>query len=143
MTDLDTLARTAWGEARGERLSGLQAVINVIMNRQAVSLQQGGFWWGTGVTEICRKPYQFSCWNHSDPNLQKLLLVTPETSLPFRIALDLAEKALAGELEDITIQSTHYHTASIKPKWAEGQEIRCKIGSHVFYRPDEVPNIKT
>lgn len=30
---IDIMARTAWGEARGEGQSGMQAVLNVIMNR--------------------------------------------------------------------------------------------------------------
>ena len=32
---IDYMARTAWGEARGEGTTGMQAVINVIMNRVA------------------------------------------------------------------------------------------------------------
>ena len=39
--EIDTLARTIWGEARGEGSAGMQAVANVVMNRAAI-----GGWWG-------------------------------------------------------------------------------------------------
>ena len=43
---LDTLARTLWGEARGEGRAGMQAVANVIRNRAA---RPG--WWGRSVVQ--------------------------------------------------------------------------------------------
>ena len=36
-SDKITLARTIWGEARGEGYSGMQSVANVIMNRYAAA----------------------------------------------------------------------------------------------------------
>src|SRR5688500_4029200 len=63
-TDLDTLARTLWGEARGEGRNGMQAVANVIMNRYKLARSNSGYarQWGRTVAEVCRKKYQFSCW---------------------------------------------------------------------------------
>ena len=65
--DLDILARTLYGEARGEYgTSGPAAFIaigNVIMNR----FQRGGPY-GKTITEVCLKARQFSCWNSNDPN---------------------------------------------------------------------------
>ncbi|MES2252810.1 MAG: cell wall hydrolase, partial [Pseudomonadota bacterium] len=79
MGDIDILARTIYGEARGEYgrvdggLAALIAVGNVIVNRT-----QQQTWFGRTVRDVCLKPYQFSCWNRNDPNLPKLMEVTDE-----------------------------------------------------------------
>lgn len=72
--EIDLLARTAWGEARGEGVSGMQAVINVVQNRVA----RGG-WWGATIEDVVLKPWQFSAWNANDPNRAKLLAVDAST----------------------------------------------------------------
>src|SRR5690606_4106602 len=90
--DLDTLARTLWGEARGEGVAGMQAVAAVIMNRHKLAKQNAAYarQFGRSVAEICLKPYQFSAWLASDPNRFKMMTVS--TSDPvFRDALRIAE----------------------------------------------------
>lgn len=131
---LDVLARTIWGEARGEGAEGMQAVACVVLNREAVARARGGYWWGGDVIRICQKPYQFSCWNRADPNFQKLMSVTPERDLYFATALRIAHRALAGVLPDNTGGATHYHAYGILPRWAEEAEPVTTIGHHVFYR---------
>ncbi|HJR27754.1 MAG TPA: cell wall hydrolase, partial [Pseudomonas sp.] len=64
--DRDVLARTLWGEARGEGLPGQIAVAWAIRNR--VNDGKARSWWGEGYAGVCQAPYQFSCWNKSDPN---------------------------------------------------------------------------
>ena len=64
--DRDILARTLWGEARGESLAGQIAVAWTIRNR--VNDGKAKSWWGEGYAGVCQKPYQFSCWNKNDPN---------------------------------------------------------------------------
>jgi len=61
--ELDILAKTLWGEARGEGREGLIAVAWVIKNRA-----DNPGWWGKSIELVCLKPYQFSCWNADDPN---------------------------------------------------------------------------
>jgi N-acetylmuramoyl-L-alanine amidase len=61
--DVDVMARTIMGEARGEANQGKAAVGWVISNRVSA-----GTWYSGSVFEVCRKPYQFSCWNVGDPN---------------------------------------------------------------------------
>ncbi|MCB1557231.1 MAG: cell wall hydrolase [Alphaproteobacteria bacterium] len=133
--DLDTLARTIWGEARGEGYSGMQAVANVIMNRyeQAQASVAKARQFGGTVSEICRKPYQFSAWNITDPNFSKMQAVRTADA-QFRQALDIAEKALRGTLSDITGGADHYHTAAVDPSWSRGVEPVAVINSHQFYR---------
>lgn len=124
---LDVLARTLWGEARGEGQIGMEAVACVILNRAA---KPG--WWGRSVAEVCLKPWQFSCWNADDPNRAKLLTV--DASDPaFRLALEVAGRALAGSLADCTAQATHYHARHVLPGWAKGRAPSAMIGRHAFY----------
>ncbi len=70
--EINILAKTLYGEARGEGLSGLEAVANTIINRVNTAKAKGGrFWWGNDIISVCQKPYQFSCWNKKDPNRKK------------------------------------------------------------------------
>ncbi len=129
----DVLARTLWGEARGEGTSGMQAVANVIVNRARIAQEKGGFWWGNNIIQVCQKPYQFSCWNRTDPNFKKLQDVD-ETNLYFATALRIARRASLDQLDDITNGATHYHAASITPYWAKGKSPCAVIGAHKFYK---------
>jgi N-acetylmuramoyl-L-alanine amidase len=131
--EIDTLARTLWGEARGEGTDGMQAVAHVILNRVAVAQKHGKYWWGNNIIQVCQKPYQFSCWNRSDPNFKKLQAVD-ETDLYFATAMRLARRAVIDALgEDVTNAATHYHADSITPYWAKNEAPSAKIGDHIFY----------
>ena len=67
--DVDVLARTIWGEARGEGFAGQVAVGWAIRNRVEADLGNDGKpdWWGEGYVGVCKAPWQFSCWNKNDP----------------------------------------------------------------------------
>ena len=129
---VDVLARTLWGEARGEGAQGMEAVANVILNREKIARAKGKFWWGNNIIQICQKPYQFSCWNRSDPNFRKLQEVDG-SDLYFATAFRIANRAVLGVLDDITLGATHYHADYITPYWAKGKEPIAIIGSHKFY----------
>ncbi len=131
--EIDILARTLWGEARGEGEQGMQAVAHVILNRRKISQDKGGFWWGNNIIQICQKPYQFSCWNRSDPNFQKLNQVD-ESDLRFAAAKRIAKRALVGVLgKDITQGATHYHAETVSPYWSKTATPTAQIGNHIFY----------
>jgi N-acetylmuramoyl-L-alanine amidase len=133
---IDIMARTLYGEARGEYsrpdggLGALIAVGNVIMNRFALG---GRF--GRTVAEVCQKPFQFSCWNPSDPNVEIIKHVNPENSI-FKICLEVAEKLTSGLWPDITQGSDHYFSKALgfTPTWANGKAMRLCIGRHQFYK---------
>ena len=134
MTDkdeqIDYMARTAWGEARGEGSTGMQAVLNVIMNR----VKAGG-WWGATPKEVCTKKSQFSVWNKSDPNYSKMLAVTTANA-DFATAKSLAGLAYAGALPDITNGATNYlalGSLSKVPSWVNKMQVVASIGNHTFY----------
>ena len=133
---VDTLARTLWGEARGEPVRGIEAVAAVIINRVRAAERRGGFWWGDSVVAVCRKPFQFSCWNTNDPNRAKLLAVTAADPV-FATCLRVARRAVAGLLDDPTVGATHYHATGLHPDWAAGHGPSAEIGRHVFYNTTE------
>lgn len=127
--EIDTLARTIWGEARGEGSIGMQAVAAVIMNRLQISKEKGKFWWGNSIIEICQKPYQFSCWNRDDPNYRKVLNVDKRDRI-FAKACNIARVCMP----DPTNGATHYHARGIYPFWSLHQNPTAIIGNHIFYR---------
>lgn len=134
MTDVQILARTLYGEARGEYykldggLSSLIAVANVVKNRQD---QQS--WYGKTIGEVCQKPYQFSCWNPHDPNLK--LISTMIMDPLFETCITVAEMVINGRWPDLTKGCDHYHatTMSTLPLWALSAKPKIKIGRHLFY----------
>jgi len=135
MKDITNMARTIWGEARGDdNRNGLpdemHAVANVIMNRVGAKK-----WFSGTVSEVVLKPFQFSVWNKTDKNYPKIIAANEKTP-GFLIALELASRAMQGTLPDITMGATHYHTKSVSPKWSRGQQdkITTVIGEHVFYK---------
>lgn len=138
MSDLttDILAKTIFGEARGEMLSGQEAVASVILNRVAFSQQHGRYWWGNTIAEVCQKPYQFSCWNVDDPNYRLLLRVNEDNPV-FATCKRIALRAIAGLLNDTTGGATHYHTHNVRPKWSVGKIPCAEIDNHIFYNDIE------
>lgn len=124
---LDVMARTLWGEARGEGRAGMRAVASTILNRAARPC-----WWGRSVAEVCLKPRQFSCWLDSDPNRAKLLSIDGRDRA-FATALSISVDALAGILPDYTFGATHYHALQSAPAWASGRTPCAVIGRHAFY----------
>ncbi|MET4731497.1 N-acetylmuramoyl-L-alanine amidase [Thalassospira sp. MBR-102] len=129
----EVLARTLYGEARGEGLPGIEAVACVILNRVAFAKARGRYWWGSTVAQVCLKPGQFSCWNAGDPNRVKLLKLSARDPA-YRLCKRVATRALAGEIADMTQGATHYHTHAVDPYWARGQVPVAEIGGHLFFK---------
>lgn len=130
MTATDILARTLYGEDRGDGALGMAAVAHVILNRVAL-----GGWWGSTIVEVCLHPRQFSCWNMDDPNRSKLMNVT--TNDPnFDMATSIAQLAVGGSLgADTTNGADSYYAAdSPMPLWATGLLPCATIGAQIFFR---------
>ncbi len=132
----DILARTIYGEARGETLRGKEAVAAVVLNRVARTEERGRYWWGGDIAEVCTKPWQFSCWNPGDPNREKILAAQPGTKA-FNCCRRIARRAVAGALKDPTGGATHYHHKALNPPWAKGRAPSAEIGDHLFYNDVE------
>lgn len=131
--DIDILARTLYGEARGEYAQvGLAAFIviaNVVMNRFKEKKK-----YGPSLTEICLKPWQFSCWNKNDPNFSLIQEETLSEVSLFHIAQKVARKVSYGLWPDLTRGSNHYHATYCQPSWAQVGELKLRLGGHMFYR---------
>lgn len=129
MKDIDNLARTVWGEARGDGREGMQAVANVVMNRV-----RAGKWFSGTVSAVVRMPWQFSIWNAGDPNRAKIEAANENTP-GFLDAVEISARAMRGDLPDITNGATHYHAVTIQPPdWTQGATETARIGGHVFYK---------
>jgi len=136
--DRDVLARTLWGEARGEGLAGQIAVAWSIRNRVEMDLHNDGKpdWWGEGYAGVCQKAWQFSCWNKNDPNYQFL---SGAKQIPFRElaqARIAADQVIDGKQPDPTGGATHYYATTMPkaPAWTDKAKQTLKLGHHIFFK---------
>ncbi len=124
--DVDIVARTIWGEARGDGVSGMRAVAAVIMNRSSDPR------WPSAPADVALQPLQFSTWNADDPNRPKALAVN-ESDSSFRQALSIAEDAVSGRLSDPTGGANHFYADTIAPPdWSFAMRFARRIGGHRF-----------
>lgn len=127
--EVDLIARTVFGEARGERsFKSLQAIAHVILNR--VKNRN----WPNSVEAVIFQKDQFSCWNETDPNyyaVQSVSFNNPD----FRQAYQATLIAMLSS-KDITHGANHYHARWVDPTWAHQKNmIRvAEIQQHIFYK---------
>jgi hypothetical protein len=120
------VAATMIGEAGGENIRGLQAILNVIMNRAKGNYKD--------TLKVVLKPRQFAFWDgrHNKVNQTiREVMVHPR----WKDALALILKAKEGTLPDITHGADFYHAKKIKnlPDWANAFNKTAHIGNQVFY----------
>lgn len=136
--DRDVLARTLWGEARGEGLIGQVAVAWSIRNRVEMDLHNDGKpdWWGEGYAGVCQKAWQFSCWNKNDPNFAYLSGAKQIPAREFAQARMAADQVIDGKKPDPTGGATHYYATTMPkaPAWAAKAKQTLRLGHHVFFR---------
>lgn len=132
--DLDLLAATMWGEGRSGGSAEMRAIGHVILNR----VENDGF--GSSIQAVVLSPYQFSCWNEGDPNrsrmerlLERRWSARGEDWIMWLVAREVARQILDGDSQDPTTGATFYHTADIRPYWAEYGEGARQLGAHIFY----------
>ena len=123
--DVDILARTIYGEARGEPEIGKCAVASVVLNRYKAHK-----WFsGKTIADTCQfcvkgsKYHQFSCWNEEISESDKI----------FCKCIDVAEKYISGTYKDIVNGACHYCVIGTNPAWAKGKRPDLRIGRHLFY----------
>lgn len=140
--DLEVVAKTVWAEARGEGVTGMLCVAYVIKNRLESGL------WGKTYEDVCKAPYQFSCWLREDSNRKALDNWSWQSKDPSQVfALGSTTSALFEMAPDPTLGATHYHTTAKPnwlpnviwpPKWAVAMGKPVIIGHHSFYRDPRV-----
>ena len=144
--DKEILARTMFGEARGEGKEGMLAVGNVIMNR----LKDGRSIYKatdkpelTGVENIIKKDKAFSVFNNPQSkdyiNMMKPIeeMGTADKEA-YKLALEISEGLLTGKLKDNTEGATLYYNPNnvvATPDWAKSWKTSKtkSIGNHDFY----------
>lgn len=134
--DLDVVARTVYGEARGEPWLGKVAVAWVIRNRVEVDLNDDDKpdWWGEGYIPISKHPWQFSCWNEKDPNRELLEKIDVSTSSVFRECVAAASMVMLGMIPDPTFRSFHYiNPKYARAEWFVGKQHCFSVGKHIFF----------
>lgn len=134
MKDREVLARTLWGEARGEGLNGQIAVAWTIRNR--VNDGRAKSWWGEGYSGVCLKPWQFSCWNKNDPNYAHLSGAKAIPAGQLAQAQKAADLVMSGSVEDPTNGATHYYATTMPkpPTWVKGAKETLRMGHHIFFK---------
>ncbi len=130
--DVVTLARTLYGEARGETRTGIEAVANVIINRVRARHR------GRTVSGVCLADRQFSCWNHNDPNRKKIQNLKRNDNENSMRCFEIAEAAVKpGFPMHVTPRTLHYFASYIRPpKWVRNSptaHLVLKEGVHLFY----------
>ena len=123
------LAEVMYYEARGEGISGQEAVAEVVFNR----IHSSGF-----PTTICGVVYegahlkhacQFSFTCNGDMN-------RPKNARAWAQAKFLAAKIIMGAipLSGMTDDATSFHAVDVAPDWASQMQETVQIGNHIFYR---------
>jgi len=144
-TDIDTLARTLYGEARGSSQDDRRAVAHVILNRARIAREFVAVrsptrtrhpLFGSGTIEsACKAPWQFSCFNESDPNRPKLLAADLSDPAYLRCMMHAAAVVLGEQPSPFPANTTHYYARSMQtpPPWARGLVPVYETEAHRFF----------
>lgn len=121
----DLLAATLVLEGRGEGIKGMQAILEVILNRA----KQGR----KTTSQIVLAPKQFSCFN----NIKNINEYVKQVKQKHSKSFDLAKQIVNAAKTNHTKGALWYHTLKVAPSW--GRELvkrgakKIIIGNHVFY----------
>lgn len=130
--DLFLLALVIWREARGETPAAKQGVAWAVKNRAL----KPSWWGGSSYWSVILHPFQFSSFNHGDPNATKWPV---PSDVSWSDSLEVAAGVISGNVLDNTSGATSYFDKSLDskpPTWAtDGSNIHtCDIGGLRFYR---------
>ena len=122
------LTEALYFEARGESLVGQVAVAEVILNRvdskSYPSSVCGVIQQGQSTRNGCQ--FSFIC----DGKVEHI-----GDREAFEELGKVAWVMLQGKPRILTGKATHYHAASVLPRWARRLVRTARIGDHIFYRP--------
>jgi spore germination cell wall hydrolase CwlJ-like protein len=125
--DVKCLADNAYYESRGEGIKGMQAVMDVTLNRK----ESGKF--GNTICKVVYQKNQFAWTSKKLPETTK-----KERDEQYVLAEYIAKDMLLGVGRGLTNHAIYYHEKSIKPKWVYNMKRVKKIDNHIFYRAENV-----
>jgi hypothetical protein len=138
LDDVELLALTIFGEARGERDQGKIAVASVILERV-----EHRDWDGTTIKGVCLCPEQFSCYLPKDKNFRLLEQIAGDwqaalaRSSSLRTCYGIAAGLLSGAIARDPIvaanHATQYLTVDCTAAWEAKMRKVATIGAHEFY----------
>ena len=125
--DLDCLAQAVYYEARGEGLSGMRAVAQVVLNRARHPAFPksvcGVVYQGAARRTGCQ--FSFVC----DGSMRR-----GKEPGAWRRAREVASRAMGGFVMAEVGNATHFHTTGVSPGWRNHLLRVAQVGTHVFYR---------
>jgi len=119
-SQIECLVLNSYMESRGQGVKGMQAVTWVVLNRTKHPS------YPSTPCAVIAQPKQFSWYGNKPIQIKEKDAYTQ--------AERVVEGVLSGKLKDNTNSSTHFHSARIKPKWANRLSYTTTIGSHCFYK---------
>jgi spore germination cell wall hydrolase CwlJ-like protein len=125
--ELDCLTQAAYYEARGEGREGMQAVVQVVLNRvrhTAFPMSVCGVvYQGAGRRTGCQ--FSFTCNGAMRGTVNRTA---------WNKARDVASGALSGAVFAPVGNATHFHTTAVAPVWRHTLIRVGQVGEHLFYR---------
>lgn len=129
-SDIEIVAKTLFGEARGEGEMGLKGVASVIWNRAGGDISK--------LKSVCLKPKQFSCWNDGVVTVNQK---DKKAVASYQLCVKIAESMFRKTFEP-AITADHYYAYKGKnkvknnPSWHDStKEVKYKgyTGNHKFF----------
>ncbi len=126
--DQEIATCTVYMEASGEGPEGMLAVAYVLVNRKTRT-------YGHTLATVCLEPFQFSCWNTSDPNRIRVAQLN-DLDPVLGEAEHAVTMAINGTEPDPTHGAVNYYATSMRtpPDWASRMTFTVEIGKHRFYK---------
>lgn len=129
-SDIEIVAKTLFGEARGEGEMGLKGVASVIWTRAGGDISK--------LKDVCLKPKQFSCWNDGTVVVNQK---DKRAVASYKLCVTIAESMFRKTFEP-AITADHYYSyqgknkVKNKPAWHDpAKEVKYKDykGDHKFF----------
>ena len=135
--DIFCLAQNIYFESANQPLAGKIAVAQVVQNRVehpsypdticdvVYDAKMRVNWKGLSVPALNKCQFSWYCDGKSD---------APVDSTTWLLSLHIARDVLQGKYGDITEGSSHYHSTSVHPYWADSLTEVVTVDQHIFYK---------
>ena len=140
--DIQLLARTVYGLARGSSDDVRTAIAATVVNRIIAGGRAHAFdRWGMTIAEVCLRPGEYSCWNSDDDNM-RIAIRASLGDKAFMECFNLAVRAAYGFIEDRTEAATHFRQLGDNADVLEQAVKTLELEDWVFYRLEVIPETK-